>query len=102
VTNDQLTAILAERVMGWRAAPDRFIKPGRSWTPRSRFKPFVRLEDAFLLLDRGGCACLLSITSNGVFTAEVHVGGRTGKASGEPKARAITVAICRALGIEGV
>jgi hypothetical protein len=100
MTNDQLTAILAERVLGWRAAPDRFIKPGRSWTPRSRFKPFTRLEDVFLLLERAGCTWVLSVGADRVFTARVRVGGRVGKASGEPKARTITRALCQALAIE--
>jgi hypothetical protein len=100
MTNDHLTAVLAERVLGWRAAPDRFIKPGRSWTPRSRFKPFTRLEDAFLLLDRAGGTYMLSVGADGVFSAEVRIGERVGKTIGEPKARAITVAISRAVGIE--
>jgi hypothetical protein len=102
MTSDQLTTILAERVLGWKASPDRFIKPGRSWTPRSRFKPLVRLEDAFLLLNRAGGTYALSVGEDGAFNAEVRVGERIGKASGEPKARAITVAISRALGIGGV
>jgi len=102
VTTDQLTAELVERVLGWRAASDRFVKPGRSWTPRSRFKPLVRLEDAFLLLDRAAGSYVLSVGSDGVFSAEVRVGERIGKASGEPKARVITVAISRALGIGAV
>jgi hypothetical protein len=95
----RITDELASRVLGWRSAPDRFLKPGRSWVPRSRFKPFMRLEDAFLLLDRAGCTCVLSVGSNRVFTAAVQIGDRIGKASGEPKARTITLAICKALGI---
>ena len=99
IHDDDLTARLVEAVLGWRAGPDRFVKHGRSWTPRSRFKPLVRLEDAFLLLDRAGCTCVLSVSPDRVFTAQVRVGDRTGKATGEPKARTITLAICRALGI---
>jgi len=97
--DDQITAAVVEAVLGWKAAPDRFIKPGRSWTPRSRFKPLVRLDDAFLLLSRAGCTCVLSVGSDRIFTARVQLGDRTGTASGEPKARAITLAICQALGI---
>lgn len=99
IHDDELTANVVEAVLGWRAAPDRFIKPGRSWTPRSRFKPLMRLEDAFLLLHQADCTCVLSVGSDKVFTAEVRVGDRTGKVSGEPKARTITLAICQALGI---
>lgn len=99
IHEDQLTARLVEAILGWRATPDRFIKSGRSWTPRSRFKPFARLEDAFSLLDRAGCTYVLSVRSERVFTAEVRVGDHTGKASGEVKARTITLALCQALGI---
>ena len=96
----QLTAAVVEAVLGWRAAPGRFLKPGRSWTPRSRFKPLIRLEDAFLLLDSARCTCVLSIGADRVFTARVQVGDRMGTARGEPKARAITLALCKALGID--
>lgn len=99
IHDDELTARVVEAVLGWKASPDRFIKPGRSWTPRSRFKPLNRLEDAFLLLDSAGCKFVLSVGSNGVFAAEVRIGDRTGNATGESKARTITLAICRVLGI---
>jgi hypothetical protein len=62
----------------------------------------VRLEDAFLLLDRSGGTYLLSVGVDGFFNAEVRIGERIGKASGEPKARAITVAVSLALGIGAV
>jgi hypothetical protein len=96
---DRLKDELALRLLGWKATPDRFIKSGRGWIPKWRFNPFTRLEDAFLLLDRVAGTYVLSVGSDGVFSAEVRVGERIGKASGEPKARAITVAISRALGI---
>jgi hypothetical protein len=100
MTNDQITAALVECVLGWRHAPGRFLKPGRSWTPRSRFNPFTRLEDAFMLLERAGSTWVLSFGPDRVFTAQVGVGGRVGTASGEPKARVITLALCKALAIE--
>ena len=99
MTGDQLTALLVERVLGWKACPDRFIKSERSWTPRSRFRPLDRLEDAFLLLDTARAAYNLSAGSDVVFTARVCVGKRVGKATGEPKARTITLALSQALGI---
>ena len=99
-TTKQLTDLLAECVMGWRLAPDRYIKPGRGWMPRWRFNPLARMEDAFLLLDRAGGSYALALGSDGVFTVEVQIGDRIGKASGEPKARAITLALSQALGIE--
>jgi hypothetical protein len=101
-TGKQLTDVLAERIMGWRLAPGRYIKSDRGWMPRWRFRPLARLEDAFLLLDSAGATYVLTVGSDGVFIAEVRIGGRTGKASGEPKAQTITLAISRALGIGAV
>jgi hypothetical protein len=100
VIEDRLKDELALRLLGWKAAPDRFIKSGRGWIPKWRFNPFTRLEDAFLLLDCAGGTYVLSVDKDGVFTAEVRVGERVGKYSGAPKARAIAIAISRALGIE--
>jgi hypothetical protein len=99
MSNEQFTAVLVQRGLNWKVCPDRFITSGRSWIPRSRFKPLARLEDAFLLLAR--VASNYSLTSvSGKFTADVRVGDRRGSASGEPKARTITLAIAQALGIE--
>jgi hypothetical protein len=99
MSDDTMTDELALRILGWKAGPDRFLKSGRSWMPKWRFKPFIRLEDAFLLLDRAGGSYALSVGADGVFNAEFRLDERIGKASGEPKARAITIAICHALGI---
>ena len=98
--SDQFTATLAERILHWKACPDRFVKSGRAWIPRNRFRPLARVEDAFLLL--GSATNNYRLTSfDGVFTAEVHIAGRMRSASGAPVARTITLAIGRALGIEG-
>ena len=101
-TLERLKEELAIRVLGWQAGPDRFIKTGRSWIPKWRFKPFARLDDAFSLLDRTGGIYTLAVEANGVFTAEVRIGNRVGRASGDPKARTITLAICRALDLEAL
>jgi hypothetical protein len=100
MTGEQLTAVLAEKVMGWRATPDRFIKSGRTWIPRWRFQPLVELADAFQLLDQSATRYSLTRDHYGIFTAAVRIGGRRGKASGEPKARTITISVARALGLE--
>jgi hypothetical protein len=52
MTIENLTATLAVRVMGWGVGPDRFLLGQRRWTPRWRFQPANRLEDAFRLLER--------------------------------------------------
>ncbi len=66
----------------------------------SRFKPLVRIEDAFQLLDRAGAAYTLRADGKGKFIADVQVGLRKGKASGTAKARMISIALALALGIE--
>jgi hypothetical protein len=100
MTEQALTDILAERVMGWKVAPDRFIKSGRGWLPKWRFAPLSRLDDAFELLDRSASTYRLERTGRDAFAVEVQCDGRVGKASGEPKARVITLAVARALGLE--
>jgi hypothetical protein len=98
-SDDMLTAELAELVLGWRAAPGRFIKSGRSWIPRWRFRPFHELADAFQLLERvADCFSLTGTTKKG-FIAEVQVADRRGKASGKQIARTVTTAVARALGL---
>jgi hypothetical protein len=94
-----LTNELAARIMGWKPAPDRFVKSGRSWIPKWRFRPLAELADAFQLLDRAAHHYTLSM-DGGTFTAEIRVGSGRGTASGELKARTITLAVARALGLE--
>lgn len=96
----QLTDELASRVMGWKVASGRFVKPSRSWIPKWRFAPLERLEDAFQLLDTARAAYTLSRSAAGVFSASVRLGSGRGEASGEPKPRTITLALAIASGIE--
>ncbi|MCC7155154.1 MAG: hypothetical protein IT161_11310 [Bryobacterales bacterium] len=96
----QLTDELASRVMGWKVASGRFVKPSRSWIPKWRFAPLERLEDAFLLLDTARAAYTLSRSAAGVFTVSVRLSQGRGEASGEPKPRMITIALAKAAGIE--
>ena len=90
---------LATRVMGWRTAPDRFIKSNRSWIPRWRFQPFAELADAFQILDRAARHYTLSYDGR-TFTADVQTDTGRGVCSGEHKPKAITLALARALGLE--
>lgn len=99
MTAEQLTAILAERVMGWVAAPERFMTGGRRWLPRWRFQPLADLEDAFRLLDKAGAKYVLEATPEGKFTARVWVGDGTGVASGRTKPATITRAVAEAIGL---
>jgi hypothetical protein len=95
----RLTDELA-RLMGWRKAPGRYLGTGRSWVSESRFRPLVDLKDAFRVLDAVTDDYLLLTKPGGVFTVQVRVDGRIGRATGEPKARAISVAVARARGLD--
>lgn len=101
MTNENLAAVLAKRVMGWGVGPDRFLTGNRGWTPRWRFQPTEKLADALRLLEaatpaeydmRGGDA--------GSFSVRVRIGDSEAEASSNCKPRAITCAIARAIGIE--
>jgi excisionase family DNA binding protein len=99
MTIDQLNAALAERVMGWRVSPERFLIGGRSWTPRWQFQPLRRLDQALQLLNKANGQYTLTIAGNGTYSARVSVGARDGHAVGTCKAAVITMALARALGI---
>ena len=97
---DSLTALLAERVMHWSVAPDRFLLGNRQWITRRRFQPLSDVRDAFRLLRKLTSVFSLSRGEDGMFTAAVMIGDRAGCASGESEAAAITYAVARAIGLE--
>jgi hypothetical protein len=99
MNDDRLTEKLAAQILGWKATPDRFIKSGRSWIPRWRFRPLAELADAFRLLDHAGARYTLT-RNNSTFAAEVQIGSCRGKAVGAGKARTICIALGRALQME--
>ena len=101
MTTDALTSLLAQRVLGWTAAPDRFLMGDRRWLPRWRFQPTKNLMDAFQLLD-GAAPDEYSMCgdSKGNFRVQVRIGNGTGEADGTSKPRAITVAVARALRLQ--
>jgi hypothetical protein len=101
MTTDRLTAILAERVMGWGVGPDRFLMGHRRWLPRWRFQPANRLEDAFRLLEQAApLEYTMGAAANGRFWVRVRIGKAIGQARDRSKPRAITLAVARAIGIE--
>jgi hypothetical protein len=101
VTTDMLTSLLAQRVLGWTVAPDRFLTGKRGWLPRWRFRPATSLEDAFRLLDAAKPQeYSMRGDGKGHFWVQARIGGGTGKADGTCKPRAITLAVARALRLE--
>ena len=101
MTSEHLTALLAERVMGWGVGPDRLLMGNRRWIPRWRFRPTVRLVDAFQLLEKVAPQeyCIRS-DDKGAFWVRVRIGEAVGEANGVCKPRVITCAVARALGLE--
>ena len=99
MSSEHLTAILAERVMGWGVGPDRFLTANRSWIPRWKFKPLERIGDAFMLLDHSGSNRYAIVKAGGAFEVKVECNGRVGRATGRSSARAITLALARSLGL---
>ena len=79
MTTDQLTAILAERVMGWRVGPDRFLTGNRRWMPRWRYRPLDHLPDAIRLLEAAGPGRYTITDTNGLVSVRVQIAGITGE-----------------------
>jgi hypothetical protein len=93
-----VTASLAERVMGWSVAPDGYLVGNRSWIPRWCFQPLERLEDALRLLEQAQPEYYsMGAGADGVFSVQVRIRGCGGEARHESKPRAITLAIARAV-----
>ena len=99
MSDERLVDELVTRAFGWRAAPDRYLKPHRGWVTRSRFRPIEDVDDALRLLDALTTDYSMANAPGGKFSARVRISGRTGRASGELKARTICLALGRALGL---
>jgi hypothetical protein len=101
MTNDQFTALLAERVMGWSVAPDRFLTGKRGWIPRWKFRPTECLADAFRLLEAAKPRqYTMHCGEDGLFTVQIQLGKAKGDACDSSKPRSISYAIARAVGLE--
>jgi len=100
MTSEMLTSLLAQRVLGWAVAPDRFLMGNRRWMPRWRFQPIERLPDAIRLLEAAAAERFeISADKNGLLSVQVNIRGMTGKAQDRSRPRAITLAIAQALQI---
>jgi hypothetical protein len=101
-TTEELSAILAARVMKWEVAPSRFLLSGRRWLPRWRFRPTERIEDAFRSLDALDTE-EYDMAGRGAENVRVRIllhNGGIGEASDKSRARAITYAVARAIGVD--
>jgi hypothetical protein len=101
MTLESLTTLLAERVMGWSVAPDRFLKDGRRWMPRWRFQPSKNVENALALLDAANPdECSIVRARGSDWTVTVRIGDAVGKAQDASQARAIALAVAQAVGLD--
>lgn len=101
MTAQALTGILAELVMKWTAAPNRFMVGRRRWIPSWRFQPCENLAHAFQLLDAAGPKTYsMGADETGFFGAKVQIGGVVGEARDRSRPLAITCAVARAAGID--
>jgi hypothetical protein len=98
-TENHISTKLAELLLGWKAAQGRFLKPGGGWCPQWRFRPFVRIADAYMLLD---CTERFQIVGKGRndYSVAVQIRGRIAKGEGPKLASVITTAVARAAGVE--
>jgi hypothetical protein len=101
MTNEHLSALLAERVLGWRAGPNRYIMADRQWLKRERFQPTKRIDAAFrLLIAIRPFDYKLEGSGSDVCWARVRTPGGSGEAKNPSMPLAICLAIARALGID--
>jgi len=103
MTTRELTVLLAVRVMRWTVHPGRYLMENRRWTPDWRFQPMKTIADAIRLLDAADPEEYTINSGRGRgCTVHVQIGGAAGEATDASKARAITYAVARAIGLEPV
>lgn len=102
MSNELLTAILVEKIMGWRVCPDRFLTRDRQWLPRHKFQPTKKLDNAFKLLNAAEPLeyTLGGTNRTGDCWARVKLNGTAGEATSRSMPMAICLAIARALSID--
>src|SRR5271168_2200664 len=104
-TKNQLTDLLALRVMGWGTGPSRYLLSTRSWLPKWRFQPTKIIADAFKLLEAlAAVEYALRADRKGLYRATVRTTDRSGEASGSSLPCVICLAIARAycIRVEGL
>jgi len=101
MTPAQLTAILAERLLGWRCTPDRFLTGERGWMPRWKFQPTNKLTDAIRTLEAANPEAYSVVAgANGSFYARVSVAGAAAEAHASTKPLAICLALAKIIGVD--
>ena len=101
MTRESLTAMLVERLFGWKARPDRFMTgDGREWLKRAAFEPTKSLDAAYRLLNAvKPIDYKLGGSSSGPCWARVRTAGGSGEATNDSMPLALCLAIAGALGL---
>ena len=101
MTNNQITEVLAERILGWRSAPGRFLTGGRRWIPNWRFQPLKRLDDALRLLEalNPDKYTIQALHGRGYFV-QVVLDGKAAEHQDPFLPRSISLCVAAAVGIE--
>jgi hypothetical protein len=101
MTLDQLTAVLAERVMGWTVGPERFLMGNGKWLSRWKFQPAEKVEDALRLLESAAPQeFAIQGDQTGITRVRVRIAGAVGETAEVSLPLAITHAVARAIGIQ--
>ena len=101
MTEERLTTLLVQKVMGWSATPDRFLTGDRGWLPRWKFQPTNKLTDAIRLLEASTPEQYsMGVNASGEFWVKVKIGGTAAQVQDRSKPLAICRAVAAAYGIE--
>ena len=100
MTDERLTSILAERVMGWRVGPDRYITVDRQWIKRERFQPARSLDAALRLVNALQPISYNVGGSQSGCWARIQTAAGTWEATAHSMSLALCLAIARAQGID--
>jgi hypothetical protein len=93
-----LTDELVRLVLGWRLAPNRYLKPDGGWTSRLQFQPFKNIHQALQLLEAVTTNYTLESAPDNVFKVEARLSDRVANTSGKSKSRTITLAVAQLVG----
>jgi hypothetical protein len=99
IADERVVDELVRRILGWKAAADRFLKRDRGWIPRWRFAPLTRAADAIELLSSSHASYRIERAQDGQFTVRLVVGNHEAFATGDALPRTITLALAGAFGL---
>jgi hypothetical protein len=98
---EEFTTLLAVHVMGWEIGPDRYLMGRRRWSPRWRFQPLKRLEDAFRVLNAANPdEYTIHVSRGDGCSVRVRLGRKTVEHHDASQPRAISLAIAAVMDLD--